>query len=142
MSGSEPNKYQRQFIDVMNASIQLMRRDENEEALHLLDEAIATATAQKENVWVLTLCHHAAVISNFQGNLPRVTQYYKRSLATNPDNPRALAGLADAAKQRGELELARQYAGRCYKVLTEGNDLLKKERLEMLLAEWPYVAQY
>jgi Tfp pilus assembly protein PilF len=141
MPGSEPNQHQRRFMNVMTASVHLMQRNENEEALHMLDEAIEAATAVKENMWVLTLCHHAAVISRFQGNMLRVSHYYKQSLAMNPDNPRALEGLADAAKEQGDLELAKQYAARCYKVLTESNDVFKKQRLETLLTKWPEVAE-
>ena len=142
MSGSEDNKSWYRYRDAMSASTKLMQQDENEEALRLLDGAIAMAIGENENQWVLTLSHHAAVISNFLGNLSRVKHYYQKSLAFNPENPRALAGLADVAKEQGELELAKQYAPRCYKALIEGDDRLKKERLEMLLKKWPEVSQY
>ena len=59
--------------------------------------------------------------------------YYEKSLAFYPENPRALSGLADVAKEQGELELAKQYAARCYKALIGGDEFLKKERLETLL---------
>jgi Tfp pilus assembly protein PilF len=85
--------------------------------------------------------HHAAVISNFLGNWSQVKHYYEKSLAFNPENPRALSGLADVAKGQGELELAKQYAARCYKALIEGDDFLKQERLETLPKKWPEVSQ-
>jgi len=53
-----------------------------------------------------------------------------------------LSALADAAKAEGELELAKEYAARCYKALIAGDDFLKKERLETLLHKWPEVSQY
>lgn len=53
-----------------------------------------------------------------------------------------MAGLAGVAKAKGELELGKQYAARCYKALLEGDDFLKKKRLEMLLKKWPEVSQY
>jgi hypothetical protein len=39
----------------------------------------------------------------------------------------------DSQNVGGELELAREYASRCYKTLIEGDDSLKKERFEALL---------
>lgn len=142
MSGSEDNKPWFRYRDVISASTKLMQQDENEEALRLLDGAIAMAISENEARWVLTLSHHAAVISNFLGSLSRVKHYYEKSLTLNPENPRALAGLADVAKEQGELELAKEYATRCYRALIEGDDFLKKERLETLLKKWPEVAEH
>jgi len=52
-----------------------------------------------------------------------------------------LFGLADVAKEQGELELAKEYAARCYKALIEGDDFLRDSRLERLLKKWPEVAR-
>jgi len=43
--------------------VRLVQQDDNEEALRLLDGAIARAISENENRWVLTLSHHAAFIS-------------------------------------------------------------------------------
>jgi len=129
------------YRDAMSSSARLTQQGNNEEALQLLDGAIARAISENENRWVLTLSHHAAVISNFLGNWSQVKHYYEKSLASNPENPRALSGLADVAKEQGELELAKQYAARCYKALIGGDDFLKKELLETLLQKWPEVSQ-
>jgi tetratricopeptide (TPR) repeat protein len=133
MSGSEDNKSWFRYRDAMSTSTKLMQQDENEEALWLLDDAIGMAIRENETRWVLTLSHHAAAISNFLGSLSRVKNYYEKSLTFNPENPRALAGLADVLKEQGEFELAKGYAARCYRALIEGDDFLKKERLETLL---------
>jgi tetratricopeptide (TPR) repeat protein len=118
-----------------------MQQNDNEEALRLLDGVIALAVGENEKRWVLTLSHHAANISNLLGDLSRVKQYYRKSLEFNSENPRALAGLADVAQEQGELELAKEYAARCYKALMEGDDFLKQERLETLLKKWPEFSQ-
>src|SRR5215471_8227993 len=97
------------YKDAISSSARLAQQGDNEEALRLLDTAITKATSENENRWVLTLSHHAAVISRFLGNWSRVKQYYEKSLAFNPENPSALSGLADVAMERGELELAKQY---------------------------------
>ena len=117
MSDPEDNKSWSRYRDAMSASMKLMEQDKNEEALRLLDDAIAVAMSENENRWVLTLSHHAAVISNFLGNLELVKRYYQQSLSFNPENPRALLGLANVSKGQGEPELAKSYAARCYKAL-------------------------
>ncbi|HWY53053.1 MAG TPA: hypothetical protein VNZ03_01230 [Terriglobales bacterium] len=125
----------------MSSSAKLSQQGDTDEALRLLDSAITMASKENDRQWVLTLSHHAAVISNFLGNLSRVKHYYQQSLAFNPENPRALSGLADVAREEGELELAREYAARCYKALMEGDNFLKDARLETLLKKWPEVGQ-
>lgn len=125
----------------MSLSAKLAQQGDHEEALRLLDGEITIASKENDKQWVLTLSHHAAVISNFLGNQSRVKHYYQHSLAFNPENPRALSGLADVAKDEGELGLAKEYAARCYKALMEGDDFLKDVRLEMLLEKWPDVAR-
>ena len=70
MSGAEDSKFWYRYRVAMSASAKLMQNGENEEALRLLDGAIAIAISEKENQWVLTLSHHAAVISNCLGNWP------------------------------------------------------------------------
>jgi len=66
------------YKDAMSASTKLAQQDDNEGALRLLDHAIAMAISENENQWVLTLSHHAAVISNFLGDLSQVKHYYQK----------------------------------------------------------------
>jgi hypothetical protein len=44
--------------------------------------------------------------------------------------------LSERRKKHGELELAKNYAARCYKTLIDSDDFLKDARLEMLLKQW------
>src|SRR5215472_5356106 len=129
------------FRDAMKSSARLAQQGDNEQALRLLDGEIAKAINLNDNQWVLTLSHHAAVLS-FLGNWSRVKQYYEISLAFSPENPRALSGLADVAREQGELELGRHYAARCYQALMASDDFLREERLETLLKKWPEVSQH
>jgi hypothetical protein len=128
------------YTDALSASAGLLREDSGK-ALRLLDDAIALAISEQENQWVLTLSHHAAVISTFIGNLELVKHYYRQSLSSNSENPRALLGLATVARKQGEPELAKDYATRCYKALMDGDDFLKDARLETLLKQWPDIAK-
>ena len=68
--------------------------------------------------------------------------YYTQCLALQPDNPRALEGMADAAKEQGEIELAKQYAARCYRAIVEGPEVLKEGQLKRLLRNWPDAPTY
>jgi Tfp pilus assembly protein PilF len=142
MPDAKDNKSWHRYRDAIAESLKLMQKDQNEGALRLLDDAIAMAVEENENGWVLTLSHHAAVISNSLRNFSREKHYYEKSLEFNPENPGALAGLADVAQQQGELERAKEYAARCYKTLMEGDDFLKEARLETLLKKWPDLAQH
>ena len=81
------------YRDVMSSTARLLQHDKQEEALRLLDDAIARAIRENENRWVLTLSHHAAVISRLLGNWSQVKHYYEMSLAFNVENPRVFAGI-------------------------------------------------
>jgi len=120
----------------------LLERDEHQEALKLLDESIAEAIQQRQISWIHILCHHAAVISNFMGDLQLEKHYYEQSLASNAENPMALYGLAKIAREQGELEIARQYAERCHKAIVEGDDeIVKAGLLDLVVMHWPELGQ-
>jgi uncharacterized membrane-anchored protein len=128
------------YKDAITASARLARED-GDKALQLVDDAIAVAVRENQMRWVMVLNHHAAVISNFLGKPEQEKRYYQESLAHSPENFRALYGLATVAKKQGDPEVAKGYATRCYKSLTEGDEFLKDSWLEMLLKQWPDVAQ-
>ena len=120
----------------MTASARIAGED-SEKALRIVDDAIAVAIARNENRWILALSHHAAVISSFLERPDLVRRYYQQSLDFNPENSRALRGLAREAREAGEVEKAKDYAARSYRALMNGDDFLKEIQLETLLAEWP-----
>src|SRR5690348_3597408 len=103
------------FRDAVTSSALLLQQGEHDRALKLLDESIAEAIREQQHSWVRTLCHHAAVVSNFSGDSRREKRYYEQSLQSVPENPRALYGLAKVTSNLGEQETAILYARRCYK---------------------------
>jgi len=142
MTAAERNPPWHRFGDAMSNSVRLMERDEHQEALKLLDESIAEAIREYEVSWIHILCHHAAVISDFMGDLRLQKHYYEQSLAFNTENPMALCGLAKIAREQGELEIARQYAGRCHKAIVEGDDeIVKAGLLDLILMHWPELGE-
>jgi hypothetical protein len=76
--------------DAIKMSAKLSQDEKHQEALELVDRAIANAIQRGHASWALTLSHHAAVISAFLGDRQLVKQYYVQSLTYVPENPRAL----------------------------------------------------
>jgi len=88
------------------------------------------------------MCHHAAIIAKFARDVQRERQYYEKSLSSSPENPRALFGLAMLAKDAGDLEVAKNYAARCYDaILVSDDEIIKNGLTDMVLKSWPDVAR-
>jgi Tfp pilus assembly protein PilF len=126
------------FKIAITSSLKLVENGEHEEALKLLDDSIAEAKQDHNVPWIRTLCHHAAIVSRFTENLTSARRYYEESLTSDPENPRALYGLAAVALDQGELELAKQYATRCHAAILRCEDeVLKQGLLDLLVKHWP-----
>jgi len=129
------------FRYAMIGSVDLAQQGKDREALRLVDEAIAEAIREQQIPWIRTLCHHAAVISYHLRDQQLVKQYYEQSLASDPENPEALYGLAKLADEQGHHEIAKQYAARCHKAIVQGNDeIMKQGLLYLVVKRWPEVA--
>jgi hypothetical protein len=87
------------YRDALSVSAEFSLED-GDKALRLLDDAIALAISEKDNQWMLTLSHHAAVILTFLGKTELVKHHYQQSLSFSPENPRALLGLAASLNWR------------------------------------------
>jgi tetratricopeptide (TPR) repeat protein len=126
----------------LSDSVELSKLGDLEKALKLLDNAIAIATQEGDHSQsVITLCHHAAVLCHSTGNFTLVKRYYEQSLIHNPDNPRALYGLAKVALDQGDADTARVYAKKSYEVTVEGDDeIAKRGLLDVIAKHWPDIA--
>jgi|SRR5438477_4997115 len=130
------------FRDVITKSVELEKRGEHAPAMELLDEAIAGAIADGDVRWIRTLCHHASIISRFTENRASAKRYYEQSLAADPENARALYGLASIALDEGDPVTARQYATRCRtSVFRSDDEILKQGLLDLLAKNWPELAE-
>ena len=115
-----------------------MERGEHVDALKLLDEALADAIRERDVLWIRTLCHHAAIVSRFTENRASSKRYYEQSLASGPENARALYGLAAVALDEGDPVTARQYATRCRASLLQTDDgIWKQGLLDLIAKNWP-----
>lgn len=126
---------------VIHQSSELSKRGEDEKALALLDEALTEAICEKRAMWIRILSHHAAVISDSVGDLQRIRRYYEQSLASNPDNARALYGLAKTLQRQGETERAKQCATKCYQALQGSGSELDRILFELVVDSWPEFRQ-
>ncbi len=130
-----------QLQDTIQRSSELSKQGEDERALALLDDALTRAVLENRTTWIRILSHHAAVISDSIGDLHRVRRYYEKSLASDPDNSKALYGLANALQRQGETELAKRYATKCYQSIRDSESDLDQALLELVLHGWPELAQ-
>jgi tetratricopeptide (TPR) repeat protein len=127
---------------IIKQSSELSKLGQDEKALTLLDDSLIAATQENRTMWIRILAQHAAVISDSIGDVRRVRRYYEQSLAANPDNARALYGLAKALQREGDAERAKEYAVRCYHVLQQGRGSeLDRALLELVVAGWPELGQ-
>jgi tetratricopeptide (TPR) repeat protein len=126
------------FKDAMANGLALVERGEHVDALKLLDEVIAEAIREHDVLWVRTLCHHAANVSRFTENWASAKRYYEQSLTSDPENARALYGLAAIALDEGDPVTARQYATRCHTSILQTDDgILKQGLVELIAKNWP-----
>ena len=103
--------------ELMGASSTLMSQNRNEEALKLLDDAIAMAIGEREIRWALAYCRQATYIAKLLKDFSKEKHYCEICLAHDPEDSWALTGLAGVARRQGEIELAEEYTVRCTKAL-------------------------
>ena len=121
--------------------LELVEQGKHEAALKLLDESIAEAVRENNVPWIRTLCHHPAIVSRFTENLASAKCYYEQSLNSDPENARALYGLATVALDQGEPSIAKQYALRCRTAILESDDELVRVLLDLVVKHWPDLAK-
>jgi tetratricopeptide (TPR) repeat protein len=118
-------------------STRLSQNGEPLKAMELLDSSIVEAIRENWNHALPTISRHAAIIAESSGDLARAKFYNEQTLAYAPDNPMALYGMAKILSQQGEIELARQYASRCYEASLRGGTEIDRARVELLGKHWP-----
>ena len=58
-------------VDALGQSLDLAKDGQPNEALHILDDAIAQAIEEARGMWVGILCGHAAVLAHAKGDIRR-----------------------------------------------------------------------
>ena len=126
-----------QLKRAIQQSNELSKQGEDEKASALPDDLLARAVREKRVTWIRILSHHAAVISDSMGDVQRVRKYYEQSLASNPDNPMTLHGLAKTLRRQGETELADQCATKSYRAIQHSESEIDRALLELIIDSWP-----
>jgi Tfp pilus assembly protein PilF len=130
-----------QLKGIIQQSHKLSRQGHPAKGLALLDDSLSRAVQENRVAWIRTLCRHAAVISDAMGNQQQATNYYKKSLASNPNDPVALYGLAQALRRQGETVAAKECASKCYRVVLHTEAPVRQLLMEMILEDWPELAE-
>ena len=124
--------------DAITGSLVLFERGDHAEALKVLDEATVEAIREGDVRWIRTLCHHAAIMSRSIENWASAKHYYEQPLASDPENARALYGLAAIALDESDPVTARQYATRCHaSIVGTDDEILKVGLLDLIAKKWP-----
>jgi hypothetical protein len=123
-------------------SLELSSSGQHQEALRLMDEVIAEAVKEGDDLSVLVLIDHAALLNGVKRDLSLLKHYYEQFLTYSPENPRALYELADVAMEEGQIEIARQYAKKCHQAILQSDDnKIKQDLLDLVLERWPELAE-
>ncbi len=121
-------------------SLELSVSGQRQESFRIIDQAIAKAIKEGDELTALVVIDHAAILNGAGRNRSLAKHYYERFLACNPESPRVLYELANDANEDGQTEVAKQYAKRCHQVvLGSDNQKIKRDLLDLVLERWPGV---
>jgi hypothetical protein len=125
----------------MQHSVDLAKTGEVEQALSVLDSALAQATQEDRGKWIKILCRHAAALARFTGDRRREIQYTERALPYARDYRFAVYNFAQLLVTDGQVGLAERYATEAYKLsIAEGTEA-DRDLAAAILKQWPDIAQ-
>jgi hypothetical protein len=126
--------------EVLGQSVELLKGGEKEQALQVLDPAIAEAIQQNHGRWASLLCRHAAVVARSMGDRQRQIQYEEQALPFAKDYRFAAYNFAQLLLSDGQLIRAEYYASEAYRQsMTRATDADSDLRAA-ILRQWPNVA--
>ena len=125
----------------MQQSLDFMRAAKNEQALSLLDAAIAEAVQEHRDLWISILCSHAAVISHHIGDRRREIHYNRLRLPLAKGYAFAAYNFAKLLLSDGQVDRAEQYAAEAYKLSIARETQADRDLVAAILKQWPSVAQ-
>ena len=126
--------------EVMRESVKLLTEGENEQALNVIDTAIAEAIHENHGRWALNLCRHAAIIAHSMGNYPRQIQYEEKALPFAEEYRFAAYNFAQLLSKHGQVDRAEQYADEAYKLSVAGTTDADRDLVAAILKQWPNIA--
>jgi tetratricopeptide (TPR) repeat protein len=127
--------------EVIHLSLELARAGQKEQALNVLDKALAKAIQENRSTWVSILCHHASVLAHSMGDGCRQIQYEEQALPFAKEYRFAAYNFAQLLLSDGQIARAERYATEAYRLsITETTDA-DRDLVSAILKQWPNIAQ-
>lgn len=130
----------------MLQSSRLWGKNQNSEALKILDEWIAKAERENEIDWVDTLCGQASMVAGSMDDLRLVKLYCEKVLSHKGESTFTWAmahyRLADTMFRHSEIDLAKQHAAKSYALVAHAPGDEDRGLLELLVKNWPEIINW
>jgi tetratricopeptide (TPR) repeat protein len=127
--------------DVIRESLKLLRAGEKEQALNIIDEALAEAIAKNHKRWASTLCRHAAIIAHSMGDYSRQVHYEEKALPFAEDFKFAAYNFSLLLLQHGQVDRAERFAEQAYTLSVTGTTDTDRDLVAAILKQWPNIAR-
>lgn len=127
--------------DAMQRSLELSKTGQKEQALNILDSALAQAIHDNRGTWVSILCRHAAVLARTMGDRRREIHYEEQALPYAKEYRFAAYHFAQLLLSDGQVGRAEQYATEAYALSVAETTEADRDLVEAILKQWPNVAQ-
>jgi tetratricopeptide (TPR) repeat protein len=114
---------------------------QKEQALDVVDEALAEAIHENRGTWALILCRHASVLAHSMGDHPRQIQYEERALPFAKEYRFAAYNFAQLLLKQGQVARAEQYANEVFKLSITGTTDADRDLVAAILKQWPNISQ-
>ncbi len=137
----EPSKPWDVGVQAMRQSLSVAKEGQPEEALRILDDAIAHASGEKRGMWVGTLCRHAAVLANAMGDIRREIQYAEQALPHADDHRFACYNFAQLLLRAGEVTRAERYAREAHELARAQGTEADRDLIVAIHQQWPNLPQ-
>ena|SRR5579862_2330828 len=122
-------------------SLNLSGSGQHQEARRLMEDIIAEAIKEGDELTALVVIDHTAMLNSDGRDRSLAKHYYEQFLTSSPDSTRMLYESANAAMEDGQIEIAKQYAKRCHQAVLRSDDKkIKRDLLDLVLERWPEVA--
>lgn len=126
--------------EVMREFLVLAKSGKAEQALNLLDTAIAEAIERNHTRWVSALSRHAAIISRVKGDTQRQIRYEEQALPFAEDRAFAAYNFAQLLLSNGQLVRAEHLAAEAYRQCITKDTDAGRDLMTAILKQWPNVA--
>jgi tetratricopeptide (TPR) repeat protein len=125
---------------IVSRSVELSQSGEYQEALKIIDEAIARAAPQKKTLWAKVLSRHAVAIARSARDDDSIRRFCEQIIRYDPDDATARYVLADVLLRQEQVDLARQQALMSYAAAERSNSPEGRGIIELILKTWPEIA--